>query len=96
VALLQDIFYILTDTDHKAGTPDHCWNDLCVFVGFKYQSAILAHMFQIVSAGVVTAPIFDTSKYPGMDNRAFLQSHMLNLLSSAFPHLQKYGTSTSY
>jgi exportin-1 len=24
VALLQDIFYILTDTDHKAGTPDHC------------------------------------------------------------------------
>jgi exportin-1 len=74
--LLQDIFYVLTDTDHKAG--------------FKFQSAILAHMFQAVSSGSIPAPIFDTSKYPNMDNRAYLESHMLNLLSNAFPHLQRY------
>lgn len=57
-------------------------------LGFKYQSAILAHMFQVGPR--LELPIFDVSKYPQTDNRTFLNNHMLSLLSNAFPHLQKY------
>lgn len=51
----------------------------------------MAHMFQVISSGTVSTPIFDPSKYPQqkMDNRTFLQTHMLSLLSNAFGHLQK-------
>lgn len=58
-------------------------------LGFKYQSAILANMFQIVSTGSLSSAIFDTSKYPDMNNESFLKNHMLTLLTSAFPHLQR-------
>lgn len=40
-------------------------------------------------------PIFDTGKYPQMDNRMFLNQHMLSLLANAFPHLQKYDSPRS-
>lgn len=59
-------------------------------LGFRLQSAILAHMFHVISAGIVQSPIYDPAKYGSMDNRTFLQNHMLALLGNAFPHLQKY------
>lgn len=74
LSLLQDVFYVLTDTDHKSG--------------FKLQALILAHMFEIVVAGKVTAPLFDTAQASYPDNATFLHGHVTGLLRSAFPHLQ--------
>ncbi len=115
--LIQDIFYVLTDTDHKAGTlslrrrslpltasltplicaaptEDQSKALTCtplpiLPLGFKYQSAILAHMFLIVKSGKVQSPIYDTTKHNEVGNQAFLQEYMLSLLSNAFPHLKK-------
>lgn len=45
-------------------------------------------MFQVALA--ISVPIYDTAKTsPNVDNRTFLQNHLMNLLTSAFPHLQK-------
>ena len=46
--ILQDVFFVLTDSDHKAG--------------FKYQSMLLARMFYLVGAGRSTAPSTRPSK----------------------------------
>lgn len=75
LSLLQDIFFVLTDTDHKSG--------------FKQQSIVLARMFQLVMTGKITAPLFDpaTVGNPSMTNQEFLKIYTANLLKTAFPHL---------
>lgn len=73
--ILQDVFFVLTDSDHKAG--------------FKYQSTLLARMFWLVGAGKISGPIYtEEQSQPGMSNKDFLQNFVANLLSNAFPNLQ--------
>lgn len=74
--ILQDVFFVLTDSDHKAG--------------FKYQSMLLARMFWLVGADKIRGPIYpdDGSTPAGTSNREFLQNFVATLLSNAFPNLQ--------
>lgn len=77
LSIVQDIFFVLTDTDHKSG--------------FKLQSVLLARMFQLVEVNVVQTTLFDTSTMPaGLTNAMFLREYTANLLKTAFPHVQGY------
>ncbi|TKA83469.1 hypothetical protein B0A55_00554 [Friedmanniomyces simplex] len=73
--ILQDVFFVLTDSDHKAG--------------FKYQSVLLARMFWLVGANKISGPIYSAEQASqGTSNRDFLQNFVASLLSNAFPNLQ--------
>lgn len=76
LSIMQDIFFVLTDTDHKSG--------------FKLQSMLLARMFQLVQTNQITVPLFDPSAVPDptISNALFLREYTANLLKSAFPHVQ--------
>ncbi|KAJ3492080.1 hypothetical protein NLI96_g244 [Meripilus lineatus] len=76
LSIMQDIFFVLTDTDHKSG--------------FKLQSMLLARMFQLVQMNQITVPLFDpaTVPDPNISNAMFLKEYTANLLKSAFPHVQ--------
>ncbi|CAB55858.2 karyopherin/importin beta family nuclear export signal receptor Crm1 [Schizosaccharomyces pombe] len=75
ISLLQDILYVLTDSDHKSG--------------FKLQSLILARLFYLVESNQITVPLYDPSQFPQeMNNQLFLRQYIMNLLVTAFPHLQ--------
>lgn len=74
IYLLQEIFSVLTDTEHKSG--------------FKLQALILAHLFEVVVSGRVSAPLFDPSTAQFPDNATFIQDYSQTLLRNAFPHLQ--------
>ena len=75
--LLQDVFYVLTDTFHKSG--------------FKLQAAILMHMFQTVESGAVQTPLWESSQVqdPTMTNQRFMREYVMNLLRNAFRNLAK-------
>lgn len=80
VPILQDVFFVLTDTDHKAG--------------FKSQAALLARMFYLVqpadgTPAKIQGPIYtpDMGVAPGASNRDFLTNFVANLLHTAFPNL---------
>lgn len=75
--IVQDIFFVLTDADHKSG--------------FKLQSLLLARMFQLVEMGVVQSPLFDPAQVPdpNISNSTFLKEYTANLLKTAFPHVHK-------
>ena len=77
LSIMQDIFYVLTDTDHKSG--------------FKLQSLLLARMFQLVETNQIAVPLFDPAAVPdpSISNAVFLREYTANLLKSAFPHVQK-------
>lgn len=72
--ILQDVFFVLTDSDHKAG--------------FKYQSMLLAKMFWLVDAGKVQGPIYGSDTPAGTSNKDYLTSYVQNLLANAFSNLQ--------
>ncbi|KAI5478418.1 exportin-1 [Pseudohyphozyma bogoriensis] len=75
LSLLQDMFFVLTDTDHKSG--------------FKSITTVLAKMFRLVESGDIQAPLFDPSTHdPSMTNPKFVAEYCATLLKSAFPHLQ--------
>ena len=78
LSVMQDVFFVLTDTDHKSG--------------FKLQSMVLARLFQLVQTGAIGVPLFDPSAVPdpNMSNSLFLQEYTATLLKNAFPHLQPY------
>ena len=78
--ILQDVFFVLTDSDHKAG--------------FKYQSMLLARMFWLVGADKIRGPIYTEEQVTGQQNETpsnkdFLQNFVAQLLSNAFPNLQQ-------
>ncbi|KAL1748108.1 CRM1 C terminal-domain-containing protein [Schizophyllum fasciatum] len=75
LSIVQDTFFVLTDTDHKSG--------------FKLQSQLLARMFQLVEQGVIVQPLYDTAQFPdpALNNSIFFQEFTVNLLKTAFPHL---------
>lgn len=75
ITILQDVFFVLTDSDHKAG--------------FKLQSLLLSRMFYFVEMGKITEPVYTPEQSPaGTSNRQFLLDFIGNLLQSAFPNLQ--------
>ncbi|SPO24376.1 probable CRM1 - nuclear export factor, exportin [Ustilago trichophora] len=74
--VIQDIFFVLTDSDHKSG--------------FKTQCVLLARIFELIETDRVTAPLWDpaTQQDPNMNNRLFIRQYTSNLLRTAFPHMQ--------
>lgn len=76
--VLQDVFFVLTDTDHKSG--------------FKLQSIVLARMFQLVDTDAIQTPLFDPATAVGgnANNSVFVREFAASLLTNAFPHLQPY------
>lgn len=84
LSITQDIFYVLTDADHKSG--------------FKLQSLLLARLFELVEMNQIQAPLYDptTVPTPNMSNSVFLREYCANLLKSAFPHMQLYVTFTLF
>jgi len=76
LALIQDVFAVLTDRLHKSG--------------FKMHSTLLRHMFHLVEMNQVTVPLFDQATAPaGQSNPAFLREHISNLLVTSFPNVTK-------
>ncbi|KAG8925986.1 Karyopherin transporter [Tulasnella sp. 408] len=75
LSILQDTFFVLTDTDHK--------------FGFKLQTQLLARLFTLVELNQIQAPLFDpaTVNEPDMTNPRFLRGYCGSLLKNAFPHL---------
>ena len=82
ITILQDVFFVLTDPDHKAG--------------FKTQSMLLMRMFYFVhpadgSPPKIQGPIYQPDQaQPGTDNREFLANFVSNLLRNAFSNLIQY------
>ncbi|PWN46897.1 putative CRM1-nuclear export factor, exportin [Violaceomyces palustris] len=76
LSIIQDIFFVLTDSDHKSG--------------FKAQCILLARIFELIETDRVTAPLWDPSAIqdPNMNNRLFIRQYCSNLLRTAFPHVQ--------
>lgn len=73
-SILQDVFFVLSDSDHKAG--------------FKYQSMLLARLFWLVTTDRFHGRIYKPDAAPpGTSNRDFLVTFVGNLLSGAFPNL---------
>lgn len=72
--ILQDVFFVLTDSDHKSG--------------FKPQATLLAKMFWLVESNKLQGPIYTSDLAPqGTPNREFLRQFVGNLLTTAFPNL---------
>ncbi|KAF2421517.1 hypothetical protein EJ08DRAFT_516044 [Tothia fuscella] len=72
--ILQDVFFVLTDSDHKSG--------------FKSQAQLLAKMFWLVESNKLQGPIYLEDMAPaGTPNREFLRQFVGNLLTNAFPNL---------
>lgn len=79
LSILQDIFFVLTDADHKSG--------------FKLQSALLARLFQLVEANIIVQPLYDPAAFPdATSNAQFLRNYTANLLKNAFPHVSKFAS----
>ncbi|KAI1269495.1 CRM1 C terminal-domain-containing protein [Xylariaceae sp. FL1019] len=79
ITILQDVFFVLTDPDHKAG--------------FKTQSLLLMRMFYFVlpadgTTPKIQGPIYTDQAPAGTGNREFLAEFVASLLRNAFPNLQ--------
>jgi len=73
--ILQDVLYVLTDQDHKAG--------------FKQQANLLAKMFWLVEAGKISGPVYAPDQAPpGTPNKEFVKTYVGTLLSNAYSNLQ--------
>ncbi|KAK4241098.1 CRM1 C terminal-domain-containing protein [Achaetomium macrosporum] len=79
ITILQDVFFVLTDQDHKAG--------------FKTQSMLLMKLFYFVHPADGTQPKIQGPIYqpdqaqPGTSNREFLGNFVSTLLQNAFTNL---------
>ncbi|KAL2143919.1 hypothetical protein VTI28DRAFT_9907 [Corynascus sepedonium] len=79
ITILQDVFFVLTDQDHKAG--------------FKTQSMLLMRLFYFVHPADGTQPRIQGPIYqpdqaqPGTGNREFLGNFVSTLLQNAFANL---------
>jgi exportin-1 len=74
LALIQDVFAVLTDRLHKSG--------------FKMHATLLQNMFHLVATNRVTVPLFDVSTQPqGTTNEVWLRGHVSNLLITSFSNL---------
>ncbi|KAK4133063.1 hypothetical protein BT67DRAFT_443428 [Trichocladium antarcticum] len=79
ITILQDVFFVLADQDHKAG--------------FKTQSQLLMRLFNFVHPSDGTQPKIQGPIYqpdqaqPGTSNREFLGNFVSTLLQNAFGNL---------
>mmetsp|Transcript_46953 Transcript_46953/g.93552 ORF Transcript_46953/g.93552 Transcript_46953/m.93552 type:complete len:1107 (-) Transcript_46953:612-3932(-) len=77
LGLLQDVFYVLTDTLHKPG--------------FKLHAQILATLFQAVQDDVITVPLWpqdgSVTVAAGTTNQGYIQNLLLSMFSTSFPNL---------
>lgn len=82
ITILQDVFFVLTDPDHKAG--------------FKTQSMLLMRLFYFVhpadgSQPKIQGPVYQPDQaQPGTSNREFLGNFVSTLLQNAFANLTPY------
>lgn len=82
ITILQDVFFVVTDNDHKAG--------------FKTQSMLLMKLFYYInpadgSQPKIQGPIYSPDQAAaGTDNREFVANFVANLLQNAFRNLQAY------
>lgn len=94
IPILQDVFFVLTDSDHKAGKytqPIYETTFLFISIGFKSQAMLLSRMFYFIESGKVQEPIYAPEQVPlGTSNKDFLQEYVANLLQNAFKNLQEY------
>lgn len=92
IPILQDIFFVLTDADHKAGKfpiPSVFRDAFDRVIGFKLQALLLSRMFYFVDSGKVQTPLYTPDQAPvGTSNSQFLREYVAGLLRNAFPHLQ--------
>lgn len=91
IPILQDIFFVLTDADHKAGKSFQMIMRVVIngFKGFKLQALLLSRMFYFVDSGKVQTPLYTPDQAPvGTTNSQFLREYVAGLLRNAFPHLQ--------
>ncbi|OQU98187.1 Importin-beta domain-containing protein [Cladophialophora immunda] len=76
ISILQDVIFVLTDSDHKAG--------------FKSQCMLLARMFQLVETNKISQPLYQPDQAaPGTSNKQFVSEFTSNLLQRAFPNLKE-------
>lgn len=77
VPLFTDIFYVLTDGEHKSG--------------FRYHAAILAYLFDMLEA--VRVPLNSkeavATATAASSNALYIRDYLGSLLHTAFPHLQR-------
>jgi exportin-1 len=79
IPILQEVFFVLTDQDHKAG--------------FKTQSMLLMKMFYFIqpadgTAAKIQGPIYQADQAPaGTGNREFLTNFVGTTLHNAFANL---------
>jgi exportin-1 len=76
MSIIQDIFFVLTDTDQKSG--------------FQLQSLLLARMFQLVESNMIQTPLFNAAEMadPAITNAQYVRQYCENLLKAAFPHVR--------
>ncbi|WRT68591.1 uncharacterized protein IL334_005569 [Kwoniella shivajii] len=74
--MIGDVFYVLTDADHKSG--------------LKMQGILLARLISLVETGSVQAPLFDPAQVPdpNVNNATYLKGYISDLLATAFGHVQ--------
>ncbi|RMZ76206.1 hypothetical protein DV737_g4927, partial [Chaetothyriales sp. CBS 132003] len=76
IPILQDVFFVLTDSDHKAG--------------FKTQCMLLSRMFQLVEHNSISVPLYQADQAAvGTSNKDFVTTFTSNLLQRAFPNLKE-------
>jgi len=74
LSLLQDVFFVLTDSFHKSG--------------FKLQASILLFMLQTVDSGLIKVALYDAATVtdPTINNQRFVKEFIYKLVS--FPNLK--------
>jgi exportin-1 len=76
IPILQDVFFVLTDSDHKAG--------------FKTQCQLLSRMFQLVETNKISQPLYSEGDVaPGTSNKDYVSQFTANLLHNAFANLKE-------
>jgi len=100
--LLSDMFFVLTDADHKSGTLLSFSISLSIAqlicssaIGFKSTALVLARLIRLVETGDIQVPL-DPSVTSAPGNSAFVAEHSANLLKQAFPHLQLFVSSPGF
>lgn len=74
--IMQNIFVVMTDGLHKPG--------------FKFQSAILCSMFQMVVTNTITTPLFNPAVVQYPDNATFVKTSVIRLLTESFPNMARF------
>ncbi|PVU86567.1 hypothetical protein BB560_006659 [Smittium megazygosporum] len=74
ISLLQDILFVLTDSDHKSG--------------FTLQCRVLYRLIEIVRSSTISNPLYD-ERQPFTSNSEYVYAFIFDLLSNAFPNLNK-------